>query len=329
MPQRPLGLLRKIGRAVEWVLLAILGVFATIAAYHTLRSHQEAKMFPPPGKLVDIGGRRLHLYCTGSGSPAVILNAGQGSYSNKFGLVQPKVAAFTQVCSYDRAGLGWSDISTVAPDSKAATADLHALLGAAKIAPPYILAGHSSGAFDVRVYSHSFPNEVAGIVLIDGTIPEAYYVSYAKISTREMCRRDASEFRTYGWLARLGLVRVRYALTSKEDHWSRSLLDKDREAYEEMRVQASRFEADAREIEAFPDSIEQAHAITTLGAIPLTLIWAGGPFDQEELEWHRQTLALSSNSREIVATGSSHAVHLERPDLVSDAIRQLTLAARQ
>jgi pimeloyl-ACP methyl ester carboxylesterase len=121
--------------------------------------------------LVDIGGRRLNLYCTGAGSPTVILDAGAGNTTWMWRKVQPTVSGITRVCSYDRAGLGFSDGGPTPRDATAAVNDLHALLKRAGIAPPYILVGHSEAGFYEPLYADRYRQEVAGMVLVDPSFP--------------------------------------------------------------------------------------------------------------------------------------------------------------
>lgn len=119
---------------------------------------------PPIGRLVDIGGRRLHLHCSGAGSPTVILVAGGGAYSFDWALVQARIDSTTRVCSYDRAGFGWSDPGPADETVEQTIADLHLLLRAANERPPYLLVGASIGGIFIRAYQHGFPDEVAGLV---------------------------------------------------------------------------------------------------------------------------------------------------------------------
>ena len=127
---------------------------------------------PEFAERVDIGGRDLFLHCTGEGSPTVILEAGFGDTSGIWDKVQPEVARTTRVCSYDRAGLGQSD----PPPTDVRTfgevvADLHALLAAAGVPAPYVLVGNSIGGLFIRLYAGTYPEEIAGLVLVDGVPP--------------------------------------------------------------------------------------------------------------------------------------------------------------
>jgi pimeloyl-ACP methyl ester carboxylesterase len=123
----------------------------------------------PPGKLVDVGGYRLHLNCTGKSGLTVVLIAGAGDFSFDWGLVQPGVSRFTRACSYDRAGLAWSDPGPTPRTMKQDAYELHTLLKAARIKAPYVLVGHSIGGLIARVYTEQYPDEVAGVVLVDPT----------------------------------------------------------------------------------------------------------------------------------------------------------------
>jgi pimeloyl-ACP methyl ester carboxylesterase len=127
----------------------------------------------PVGQLIDIGGRRLHLHCTGNGSPAVIVENGGAAFSFDWELVQPQVARFTRICTYDRAGYAWSDPGQEFDTFDQATHDLHILLTKANIRGPYVLVGHSLGGMLVRFYQAKYPSDVVGIVLVDSSHEES------------------------------------------------------------------------------------------------------------------------------------------------------------
>lgn len=132
--------------------------------------------FPPFGALVDIGGRRLHIHCSGEGSPAVIVENGGGSFSFDWALVQPELAKSTRVCTYDRAGYAWSDPGPKPITFEQTAGDLHNLLQNANIKPPYILVGQSAGGQLIREYHRQHPAEIAGMVLAESIHENAYYI---------------------------------------------------------------------------------------------------------------------------------------------------------
>src|SRR4051794_35804355 len=153
----------------------ILGGFAAIlvlgatagAIYERICEQRDVERLPRIGRAVNIGGRSLNIYCSGTGNPSVILDTGGNApgYSNM--PLQKLISKETRTCWFDRAGLGWSDPSPVIQTSAAIAADLHALLRAAKMNPPYILVGQSFSGFNARVFTKAYPNEVAGVVLLD------------------------------------------------------------------------------------------------------------------------------------------------------------------
>src|SRR6266496_3369803 len=149
--------------------LSLVGLLLLGLSYQAIASAVDTAHYPPPGKLVDIGGYRLHINCTGTGSPTVILDAGLGGTSLDWSKVQPAVARFTRVCSYDRAGYGWSDTGPGPRTSQQIVKELHLLLVHAQISGPYLLVGHSLGGLNMRLYAYRYPQEVAGMVLLDST----------------------------------------------------------------------------------------------------------------------------------------------------------------
>jgi pimeloyl-ACP methyl ester carboxylesterase len=152
---------------------AMVGVllYGGTALATTVLSKADVAPYLHAQRLVDIGGRRLNLYCIGRGSPAVILDAGAGDTAFTWRKVQPAIARFTRVCSYDRAGLGFSDGGPVPRDANAAVHDLHTLLQRAGISPPYVLVGHSEAGFYEPLYADRYPAQVAGMVLVDPSFP--------------------------------------------------------------------------------------------------------------------------------------------------------------
>lgn len=142
--------------------LLISGVF-----YQFISTKIDKSKYPPPGQMVDIGGYRLHLHSMGTDGPTVVLDAGLGCISTDWVLVQPEIAKFARVISYDRAGTGWSDKGTNPRTSAQIVKELHALLHAAKAPEPYILVGHSFGGSNVQLFAATFPKEVLGLVLVD------------------------------------------------------------------------------------------------------------------------------------------------------------------
>ena len=156
--------------------LGIFLVAATVAGivYEQIGERRDHKRYPQVGRSVDIGGRRLNIYCSGEGTPTVVLDSGGHTAGYSWIGIQAEIAKLTRACWYDRAAYGWSDPGPLPRTPKAVASDLHALLHAANIAPPYVLVGATSSGFHVRVYNGLYPDEVAGAVLIEATDPDVF-----------------------------------------------------------------------------------------------------------------------------------------------------------
>lgn len=298
---------------------------AVIGAVYESRSlAHDQRLYPPPGRLVDIGGYRLHLYCTGEGSPTVILDYGLvGSYL-EWQRVQLEIARFTRVCSYDRGGYGWSDPRPRPRTPDVMAEELHILLQKAGEKPPYILVGHSMGGFDVLMYRHRYPEEVAGLVLLDASHPD---------DPVPFRWPDKLWLRFLQFTAPLGLPRWRGWCAQGPDEIRRQML-----AFSCLpRV----FSTNYRQWAAFAESARQVRALPALDDLPLLVIsrdpdrQPDGPRDrvvpaveQRLIASQKKLARLSSNSRFVIAKGSGHGIAQQRPDLVIEEIRKLVEEVR-
>jgi hypothetical protein len=161
-------------RSRPWLLYPVLAVLALAAiggGFETIREQADTNAYPMTGQLIDVGGHSLHLACTGSGSPTVVLQPGGGDYSTVTAWIAPAVAVHTRVCVYDRAGRGWSEPAERPQDATQVATDLHTLLQRANVPGPYVLAGHSFGGLYSLTHADRYPDDVAGMVLIDSTNP--------------------------------------------------------------------------------------------------------------------------------------------------------------
>lgn len=159
--------LSKTTRAHRWLLrgaLAVVGLIALLLgagiAYQRVAEARDMERFPAPGKLIDMGGFNLHLNCTGNGQPTVVVESGNGDFSLSWREVQAKVSDRTRICTYDRAGFGWSDYDYEFPSKEHVVSNLRALLDRADIRPPYVLVGHSLGGIFVRSFAVAYPHDV-------------------------------------------------------------------------------------------------------------------------------------------------------------------------
>jgi pimeloyl-ACP methyl ester carboxylesterase len=283
----------------RWLLypvLAVLGIAAIGGGYETVRESLDARTYPPPGQLVDVGGHRLHLHCTGSGSPTVVLEPGQGGVSPDLAWIAPAVARDTTVCVYDRAGRGWSDATDGPQDGARMAADLHTLLGRAHVPGPYVLAGHSFGGLYVQSFAAQFPDDVAGLVLLDSTAPKPGPTLPA-ITFDTVFGRVAALVPA---VAHLGAGR----LIAQASYGSLPPRVRD-----EARANASLARNLGSFIEEFIQantSMQQAAALTNLDGKPLIVLTAdtGNAAGWEQKQDHMATL--STNSLHWVAKATTH-----------------------
>jgi pimeloyl-ACP methyl ester carboxylesterase len=200
MSKRTVRPLRQLAWISSGLIAFVLALIVVTTIYQRVATANEQTRFPPPGRPVDVGGYRLHLRCEGQGSPAVVLESGSGMTSNEWTLVQPEVAKFTRVCSYDRAGFGWSESGPPADPVEV----LHVLLRNGGVAGPYAIAGHSYGSGLARRFAYRFPNEVKGMVLTAASYPDEEVQRIAA----DTSTRDRFYFEIYAWSTRLGLMRI-------------------------------------------------------------------------------------------------------------------------
>ena len=200
------------GRILLGLLALIVLLAASGATYEAIMAAGDAKRYPPPGQLVDVGGYRLHVYCVGQGSPTVVLDAGLGAFSLDWGAVQPQIATTTRVCAYDRAGLGWSEPGPRPRSPEQFADELHTLLTNAGVEGPYVFVAHSISGKTARLFASQHPDDVAGMVLID-----ARHESVDDHSTPEQIAAEDDQQQRFQdmikWMARFGLVRLLWAPT--------------------------------------------------------------------------------------------------------------------
>ena len=164
--------MRRIGMA----LLGLVGVLSALAVagaiYQAVATELAERAYPPPGEMIDVGGYSLHINCVGQGTPTVVLDSGLGDFSAQWVRVQREVSGTTRVCAYDRAGMGWSEMGPEPRDAGQITSELHTLLDRAGIEGPYVLVGHSLGGLSMLTYANRYPDEVAGVALVESSHPE-------------------------------------------------------------------------------------------------------------------------------------------------------------
>ena len=315
-------------RRIALGLLLLVLVFAAAGfLYENISEARDRRFNPMPGQLVNVNGKRMHIDCVGEGSPAVILESGLGEAYISWRRVQPQIAKFTRVCSYDRAGLGYSDSTSQARTSQVIAEQLHALLQTSRIAPPYVLLGHSMGGFDVRLFASLYRNEVAGMVLVDSSHPDQQRRLPPEIKNMEGSWLREAEFLEYtmpfGIPRLLDLCDNDPVLRAADCNWHSA-----REGVAEMKN--------------ISISAAQTAATGSLGDLPLIVLSHDPDKPSSELapdlakptneawqEMQEELAHLSTRGTEQIVKNSAHYIQLDRADAVIDAVHNVVEQARQ
>ncbi|HLE04309.1 MAG TPA: alpha/beta hydrolase [Anaerolineales bacterium] len=317
---------RRIGTGA--LVAVVLLVTATLVVGEMLQSSMRNSN-PPPGELVDVGGHRMHINCTGEGRPTVVLSAGLDDFSIFWSLVQPEVAKFSRVCSFDRSGLGWSEPSADPRTIRNMVTEVHTLLLNAGVTGPFVMVGHSFGGAQVELYASEYPEDVVGVVLVDAAPADLFL----RIPTwAGLIAQKVGLYRTLAALDSLGLLA--FTPTSIP---TRGLPDEAVAQYRAIASSTGYFRTAVAENEAFEDNLAEVRAAqVNLGSVPLVVIsrgyWEAIPAlsaTDNDLAWkswqemQSELADLSADSLQIIATDSEHNVHLQQPQLVVDAIREV------
>lgn len=201
------GPLHWVGRILLGVIVFTMLLLATAAGYQWFVSAEDRRAYPPPGELIDVGDHRLHIVCMGEGSPTVVLDALGDGTSAHWGWVQPVVAETTRVCAYDRAGRGWSEAGPPPRDGRTIAQELHTLLANAGIEGQKVLVGHSFGGMIGRIYADLYPEEVAGMVLVDPGLPDLRSERMPDEALAQ-AEADMNLMKSAPWMARFGVFRL-------------------------------------------------------------------------------------------------------------------------
>jgi pimeloyl-ACP methyl ester carboxylesterase len=325
-------------RISKWLILSAglcVGlVIAAGAIYQFSMTRWESHRYPAPGKLVDIGGLRLHINCTGTGSPAVLLEAGPNDSSIIWQLAQPEISKFTRVCSYDRAGFGWSDAPNEPRSSSNIANELERLLTKAGVPGPYVL-GHDFGTLDLRVFTARHRQQVAGMVFVDSVHPDMHHRAPFNVAAQSTLSNFA--YRVMPWTALVGAPRVlgwcrgNFMFPNQPAEWARLVPEA---AAQYCRLQSLRTE------QAQVTDEDGSFPATTgpFGEMPLVVLSHdpkvndfGGFFSPDNLvkaerawmEMQGELRALSSRSQWIIAKGSPHWIQIYRPELVAAPIQEI------
>jgi pimeloyl-ACP methyl ester carboxylesterase len=325
------------------ILLSLIGAMQSHAQEAPKSPVITDPVYTKPQHLVDVDhGRRLNIYCRGSGSPTIIFDAGLGESTSTWGLVQPILAKKTRTCSYDRAGLGFSDPATRSGTTVNIADDLHRLLQAAHIAPPYILVGHSSAGMNVRVFADRYPKEVVGLVLIDPShedqsqrewkIGNANWNGYAEWETSlkegQLCVDQAMHGLVKGTEA------YKKCVPNPDLYMSAAINDAATHVWSTASWQSA---ALSEKENIFYKSADETRATRRdFGDMPI-VVMTHAPYpkandetqeirDERTLVWeqmHNEVAAMSTRGVNEIVPKTGHFIQLDRPQAVIDAIEQV------
>ncbi len=310
-------------RTRKWIVYPVCAALALASLGGTYETYREATdHLPMAGRLIDVGGHKLHIDCTGTGSPTVILEPGLGEPSPAMAWIASDVATTTRVCVYDRAGRGWSQSAGRPQDGVEVATDLHTLLEQAGERGPFVLAGHSAGGIYVLNFAHLYPQQVAGVVLLDSMHPEQYTKIASWPTFYEMFRRASAVLPS---LSRLGIGRVAYGSAYS---------DLPARARDEQRVfwATPRHSRSVRdEFSELRTAMAEARSLTTLGDRPLVVLTAEKDAEGGWMGAQNELAALSTNSIHEFLPHATHSMVTEDKDTAarsSRAIDEVVTAAR-
>jgi pimeloyl-ACP methyl ester carboxylesterase len=317
------GCLFYLKRGVLALVTLIIVLPLTGFLYETLMSAGDDARFPPPGQLVNVDGRQMHIHCIGEGSPTIIFESGFGGWSDSWSEVQPAVGTFTRACSYDQAGLGWSASSSQPRTQEQIAVELHPLLATANIQPPYILVGHSLGGKSIRLFTAQHPEEVAGLVFIDARHESVELTN----RTADQITEDQAAFEAtlnlYRILRQTGVARLfAVPLARMTDPSLKNLPDEL--VYREgmFAVRETRLQTLMNESQKSTVNDDQLRSAQLPADLPVFVLTADSSL-QGLATWEmgqRNLVALSSNSRWLIVKNSGHNIQLDQPQTVIDAV---------
>jgi pimeloyl-ACP methyl ester carboxylesterase len=321
--------------------LAFLIATALVAGivYEQLGRRSDRARFPQIGRSVDIGGRSLNIFCSGAGAPPVIFESGGPGPGIEWEPFQPEVAKFTQACWYDRAGEGWSDLGPFPRTSVAIANDLHELLKRADVPPPYVFAGASIGGLNSRVYGDLYPEEVAGMVLIDSAHEDELHRApkfyLARTAPRFLWHPLQMAFEAAAFVGLLRLTK-----SSQTQGKDPSLMTRE-EMIAALRQRPKSFIGNVSAGIVLPESFAEGSSMTRIGDFPLIVLTAGQSQDFGDAELNREAaayqqvwiheiqpklLGLSTHGRQIVVPNANHGSIPQ--ELIISSIREVVMEVR-
>ncbi|MFP3947525.1 MAG: alpha/beta fold hydrolase [Longimicrobiales bacterium] len=325
-------------KALKWIErigLGLVGVLLTLAglgfAYQTRGEARDREALVPPGRMVPVDGFGMHLHCTGRGSPTVILETGAAGFAQTWAWVQKSLSRTTRVCSYDRAGLGWSE-DWGAHDATTVAHNLRALLRSAGEAGPFVLAGHSLGGSFVQVFADLYPEEITGVGMVDPAHPDQLERFGPEIRKKQEGFHGLIDVASK--LAHFGVLRAFNVLGESAD----GLPESDYRTALFFASSPGHLAASDAELGAWEETMDDARRVEDLGDVPLVVIsptvgTEGMPdgFLEIRHEMHRELAGLSRDGRHVFVQGADHVsllVNRDHADQVAMHLRSLVAELR-
>lgn len=284
------------------LILAIVGLLLILSmglVYQFISTKQDTSK--PLGKVFNVNEYQIHLYCTGSGSPTVILEASEGGLVSSWGWIQPEVTKHTRVCSYERRGLGWSTGDNSAINLEQAAKDLHAVLWAAQLQDKYILVGHGLGGVYIRKYQERYPEEVAGLVFINAANPAQVITSPDILNDAQA---KANEFRAEAFFSHFGLTRLYYTVTG--NYLFNALPPREASEHRYFWSNPKHYTGMANEYARFEELFAEGKEFENVDPLPVRIISAADPTP----EWERlqnDLFTISKDSSRITIPDSTQS----------------------
>jgi pimeloyl-ACP methyl ester carboxylesterase len=315
---------------------AIGGLLCVAVAGQSVATARERRDFPPPGKLISVGGRRIHIHCIGeSASPTVVVSGGIGVWSSQWSRIQRAVATDARMCTWDRPGFGWSDPGPTTYTARQAAEDLHSALRGAGEQGPYLMVGESYGGYVVRLFHDMYASDVAGVVLVES----AHERQWEEIpQAKALLAQAVPKLKVAVWLSRIGILRL--LISDRGDDLPADV----RPALIAMQGQTRTVQAAQHEIDGVFESAHQVAQSRPLDAVPLVVVTAALSFNKfvsetkephlrqmnaKWLELQKDLTRLSTNSEHVVSDDATHAIAREQPDVVARAIMHCLQLARR
>jgi len=308
---------RNTERVVLSLIILLVAVTAGSSAFNAVALQVARLSNPPDGAFYKVNGARMHIDCIGAGSPVIVLDTGYGNNATTWEKVQPELSKTTRVCSYDRAGTGWSQPQPEPRDADHIVSQLHELLRQANVSGPIVLMGHSIAGMYVRAYATHYPADVAGIVFVDGSSPEQFH------NPRFTAELGKQPWLLYRGMTILGLPRLMWMLSLSSPELDRHASKREAEATFQGHIEPLQYE-----MGSFVQSADETIHTGPYGALPILIFTQDTDHPSKGMEqfassWNQMQEALkklSTRSRRIIAKGSGHYIHVDRSDLIEKEV---------